>query len=251
MSLYADEELGAAVGDGIDLKPSSSSGPIDPVQALTAALVLPSESKAQNDALVFAAQRFEEQPSKLPELCERLLGMVVEGEENSLRRWTLGMIGMTMSRTELTSDVKTQRVLSWLREVVERCILMLYCTTSRPVIPRTSVPIVGQFQPPDNQIRHSHILDHPSILVQDHVSHLGEAFRFIADARCRATSRPSDTTIALFRESKGKILDFAIKPETRPQNVGIRAAAWKFVQRVLLTGTRGPAIDPRVSLSTP
>ena len=109
MSLYADEELGA-VNDAadVDLKSVSLSGPTDPLQALSAALALPSESSSQADALFVAGQRFEEHPEKLPELCSRLLPMVVDGGETLLRSWTLDMIALAVGRSTLQIDAKSQ-----------------------------------------------------------------------------------------------------------------------------------------------
>jgi hypothetical protein len=38
-----------------------------------------------------------------------------------------------------------------------------------------------------------------------------------------------------------------LDPNVRPVNKGIKAAAWKFVQKVLICGTRVTSADPRVS----
>lgn len=78
MSLYADEDLGS-VDHSIEpyFAASTSTAPIDPLQALAVAVACPSESTAQADALAAAERRFEERPEKLPELCVKLLPMVV------------------------------------------------------------------------------------------------------------------------------------------------------------------------------
>jgi symplekin len=47
--------------------------------------------------------------------------------------------------------------------------------------------------------------------------------------------------------SKARILAFALDPNAQPRSAGIKAAAWKFVQKVLIAGTRAAAADPRVS----
>jgi symplekin len=47
--------------------------------------------------------------------------------------------------------------------------------------------------------------------------------------------------------ARERIIAFVINPSAQPQNVGIKAAAWKFVQKVLVAGTRGASADPRVS----
>jgi symplekin len=46
--------------------------------------------------------------------------------------------------------------------------------------------------------------------------------------------------------ARERIIGFVINPSAQPQNVGVKAAAWKFVQKVLIAGTRGAAADPRV-----
>lgn len=46
--------------------------------------------------------------------------------------------------------------------------------------------------------------------------------------------------------ARDRILGFVVNPSSQPQNVGIKAAAWKFVQKVLVAGTRGGNADPRV-----
>jgi len=46
--------------------------------------------------------------------------------------------------------------------------------------------------------------------------------------------------------ARERIIAFVINPSAQPQNVGIKAAAWKFVQKVLVAGTRGASADPRV-----
>lgn len=67
--------------------------------------------------------------------------------------------------------------------------------------------------------------------------------------RLLATSRPSQQVLDLFNVAKSKIISFALDPNARPFNVGIKAVAWKFVQRVLLAATRAAGSDPRVRLS--
>ncbi len=66
----------------------------------------------------------------------------------------------------------------------------------------------------------------------------------------RATSRPPSGIYEVFENSKARILSLALDRTAQPQSVGIKAAAWKFVQKVLLAGTRAAAADPRVSLLT-
>lgn len=51
-----------------------------------------------------------------------------------------------------------------------------------------------------------------------------------------------------FESSKARILSLVLDPSAHPQNVGVKAAAWKFVQKVLIVGTRPTGSDPRVSI---
>ena len=61
-----------------------------------------------------------------------------------------------------------------------------------------------------------------------------------------ATSRPPQAIYDAFIGSKRRILSFVLDPNVRPVNKGIKAAAWKFVQKVLICGTRATSADPRV-----
>lgn len=102
MSLYADEEP--------ELYPSASgvgpSAPTDPLQALAEALTAESETPDQADKLLAAGSRFEEHPEKLPDLCTKLLPMVVDGPDSLLRAWTLDMLALTVGRAGLKAEIK-------------------------------------------------------------------------------------------------------------------------------------------------
>jgi symplekin len=98
MSLYADEDLGPST--------SSSTAPLDPVTALSNALTCTPESVAQAEAFLAAGQRFEENPEKLPDLCNQLLPMIVDGGESLLRAWTLDMVALTVGRSGLNVSIK-------------------------------------------------------------------------------------------------------------------------------------------------
>ncbi|ORX39335.1 Symplekin tight junction protein C terminal-domain-containing protein [Kockovaella imperatae] len=210
MSLYADEDLGLVndVQDVDIVRSSALAGPADPVQALTAALALPSESAAQAEALFVAGRRFEEHPEKLPDLCGRLLPMVVDGGETLLRSWTLDMIALAVGRSSLQVDAKSQVAQACLEALVR----LLSSESTRTI--KSVIPIFSTIHP---------------IL-----------FKLLA------TGRPPQIIHDLFIASKARILSFALDPNARPQNAGVRAAAWKFVQKVLVAGTRGPVADPRL-----
>lgn len=107
MSLYADEDL-STVQDNVPSSSSSSSGPSDPLQALASAVSCVPESQAQAEAFVAAGQRFEANPEKLPDLCARLLPMVVDGGESLLRAWTIDMVALTVGRSALNVEIKEE-----------------------------------------------------------------------------------------------------------------------------------------------
>lgn len=241
MSLYADEDLAAVQ----DIEASSTvSAPSDPLQALAAALTCPAESIAQAEALVAAGQRFEKHPERLPELCGQLLPMVVDGGESLLRSWTLDMVALAVGRSGLKVDVKLAGEFLRLPQMgrakpivaqssldaLNRLLASDSVTTIKAVIPifSTIYPVIFK------------LLSVLSFLI------LTVVVRFLTSTR--ATSRPPQVIFDLFQSSKARILDLVLNPHARPQSVGIKAAGWKFVQRVLLVGTRAASSDPRVCL---
>jgi symplekin len=115
MSLYADEDL-ALVQDAGPSN-SSSSAPADPLTALASALTCTPETQAQAEAFLAAGQRFEENPEKLPDLCNQLLPMVVDGGESLLRAWTLDMVALTVGRSGLKLELKEEGELANLNNV--------------------------------------------------------------------------------------------------------------------------------------
>lgn len=110
MSLYADEDL-AVVQDTGAGPSTSSTAPLDPVTALSNALTCTPESIAQAEAFLAAGQRFEENPEKLPDLCNQLLPMIVDGGESLLRAWTLDMVALTVGRSGLNVSIKEEGTL--------------------------------------------------------------------------------------------------------------------------------------------
>ena len=211
MSLYADEDLSLAQDLSVAGPSSSlsSNAPADPLQALSAALTCPAESAQQAEALVAAGTRFEEHPERLPELCVQLLPMVADGGESLLRSWTLDMVALAVGRSGLKIDVKLAVAQSSL-ESLARMLNSQSISTIKAVIPIFCTI-------------------HPIL------------FRLLA------TSRPPQAIYDLFRASKARILALALDPHAQPQHVGVRARAWKFVQRVLLAGTRAAgSADPRL-----
>ncbi|OCF78893.1 symplekin [Kwoniella mangroviensis CBS 8886] len=209
MSLYSEDDLGGYFLPD-DPAPSSSSTSTlgDPLHTLTSALALPSESTAQQEGLNDAARKFEENPSKLPELVPQLLGLISEGDDTMLRFWTLDMIALAVGRSGLKLDVKLT-VAQQCLEALCKLLNSNSITTIKAVIPifSTIYPLL---------------------------------FRLLA------TSRPQPEIVEMFNTSKMRILTFALDPNAQPNNIGIRAVSWKFLQKVVLAGTRAAGADPRL-----
>ncbi|WWC72850.1 uncharacterized protein I206_106814 [Kwoniella pini CBS 10737] len=207
MSLYSEDDLGGYfLPDDNNSTAPSSSG--DPLHALTAALALPSESTAQQDGLSEAASKFEGNPSKLPELVPQLLGLISDGGDSMLRFWTLDMIALAVGRSGLKLDIKMT--------VAQQCLeaLVKLLNSNSIITIKAVIPIFSTIYP----------------LI----------FRLLA------TSRPPSEIVELFNTSKMRILTFALDPNAQPNNVGIRAVSWKFLQKVVLAGTRAAGADPRL-----
>nr|XP_019049865.1 symplekin [Kwoniella bestiolae CBS 10118]OCF28795.1 symplekin [Kwoniella bestiolae CBS 10118] len=215
MSLYSEDDLGGYFlpddnnpgAAGSSSASASTSG--DPLHTLTSALALPSESTAQQEGLNDAARKFEENPSKLPELVPQLLGLISDGEDSMLRFWTLDMIALAVGRSGLKLDVKLG--------VAQQCLEALCKLLSSNSIStiKAVIPIFSTIYP--------------------------LLFRLLA------TSRPQPEIVEMFNTSKMRILNFALDPNSQPNNVGIRAVAWKFLQKVVLAGTRAAGADPRAT----
>jgi symplekin len=85
----------------------ASGPPIDPLQTLATALVLPSDSKEQADILVGLREHLEIQPAAIPVLCVTLLGNVLNTDDTPFKRWILDLFNYAISRSTLTIEVKT------------------------------------------------------------------------------------------------------------------------------------------------
>ncbi|KAL1405143.1 hypothetical protein Q8F55_008768 [Vanrija albida] len=204
MSLYADEDIDLYAASG-----APPSAPADPLQALAQALSSEAESRAQADALVAAGSRFEEHPDKLPDLCTKILPMVVDGNDTLLRAWTLEMLALTVGRASLRGEVKLDVAQSSLRSLNH----LLHGGSVATI--RAVIPIISTVYP--------------------------MLFRYLATANMSASQLNDE-----FQSAKSRILSFVLDPHALPQSVGIKAAAWKFVQKVLMVGVRA-SVDPRLA----
>jgi symplekin len=81
----------------------------DPLQALTAALSVPADSKEQADLLAALRETLEAQPHPIPILCQTLLKTAAGSNDSLLRRWVLELLHFGIARAPLSVDARTNR----------------------------------------------------------------------------------------------------------------------------------------------
>lgn len=86
-----------------------ASNPVDPLQALSAALAVPPDSKEQADLLATLRESLEAHPSPIPILCTTLVKTVSGAGDSLLKRWVLDLLHFAICRSSLTLEVRTQR----------------------------------------------------------------------------------------------------------------------------------------------
>ncbi|KAF8273075.1 Symplekin tight junction protein C terminal-domain-containing protein [Lactarius quietus] len=89
---------------------------MDPLQALTAALSVPADSKEQSDLLAALRETLEAQPHPIPILCNTLL-KTAAGSNSLLRRWVLELLHFGIARAPLAVETRTQ-LASWSLDVL-------------------------------------------------------------------------------------------------------------------------------------
>jgi hypothetical protein len=82
---------------------------MDPLQALTAALSVPADSKEQADLLAALRETLEAQPHPIPILCNTLLKTTAGSNDSLLRRWVLDLLHFGIARAPLAVDTRTNR----------------------------------------------------------------------------------------------------------------------------------------------
>ncbi|KAL4063109.1 Symplekin tight junction protein C terminal-domain-containing protein [Scleroderma yunnanense] len=82
--------------------------PIDPLQALSAALAVPADSKEQAELLAALRESLESHPSPIPILCTTLIRTVSGAGDSLLKRWVLDLLHFALCRSTLTLDARTQ-----------------------------------------------------------------------------------------------------------------------------------------------
>ncbi|KAF9245242.1 Symplekin tight junction protein C terminal-domain-containing protein [Melanogaster broomeanus] len=82
--------------------------PIDPLQALSAALAVPADSKEQADLLATLRESLEAYPAPIPILCTTLIKTVSGAGDSLLKRWVLDLLHFAIARSSLSQEVRTQ-----------------------------------------------------------------------------------------------------------------------------------------------
>jgi symplekin len=83
--------------------------PVDPLQALSAALTVPADSKEQAELLAALRESLEAHPSPIPILCTTLIKTVSGAGDSLLKRWVLDLLHFAICRSSLTLEVRTSR----------------------------------------------------------------------------------------------------------------------------------------------
>ncbi|KAI0255985.1 Symplekin tight junction protein C terminal-domain-containing protein [Lactifluus subvellereus] len=84
---------------------------MDPLQALTAALSVPADSKEQADLLAALRETLEAQPHPIPILCNTLLKTAAGSNDSLLRRWVLELLHFGIARAPLAVDTRSNLAL--------------------------------------------------------------------------------------------------------------------------------------------
>ena len=93
-----------------------ASAPVDPLQTLSAALAVPSDSKEQADLLAALRESLEAQPNPIPILCTTLIKTVSGAGDSLLKRWVIDLLHFAIARSSLSLEARTQRA----------CIILTY-----------------------------------------------------------------------------------------------------------------------------
>ncbi|KZP11483.1 hypothetical protein FIBSPDRAFT_800184 [Athelia psychrophila] len=81
--------------------------PVDPLQALSAALAVPADSKEQADLLSALRESLEAHPHPIPILCTTLIKTVSGAGDSLLKRWVLELLQFAICRSSLTLEART------------------------------------------------------------------------------------------------------------------------------------------------
>ena len=101
---------------------------MDPLQALTAALSVPADSKEQADLLAALRETLEAQPHPIPILCNTLLKTAASSNDSLLKRWVLDLLHFGIARAPLSIEARTNRACFPFSFIVSSSLLWLvYC----------------------------------------------------------------------------------------------------------------------------
>lgn len=82
--------------------------PVDPLQALQAALTVQANSKEQADLLSTLRESLETHPGPIPILVNTLVGIVVNAGDSLLKRWVIDLLHFAICRSTLSMEQRTQ-----------------------------------------------------------------------------------------------------------------------------------------------
>lgn len=202
--------------------PTSISAPNDPYTALSKALALPAESAEQADALQIANDVLQGRPELIELICVPLLEAIQTGAVNPqtrdsiVKKWVLELLAFALGRSSLPLEAKASIAIK--------------------AVPQLSTIAVS----PD--------VGSGKLAIQC----VGLSYPMIFRAMCTSPSTPA-ALWQIISQAKSHIISLALAvsldPATMGQPItvplGLRIPAWKFVQRVVLVGTRGGSADPR------
>jgi symplekin len=85
-----------------------AANPVDPLQALGAAIAVTANSKEQADLLATLRESLEAQPGPIPILCTTLFSRLVSAGDSLLRQWFLDLLHFAICRSTLSLEARTQ-----------------------------------------------------------------------------------------------------------------------------------------------
>jgi symplekin len=86
---------------------AAAAGVVDPLQILSAALAVPSDSNEQADLLATLRESLEARPNPIPILCTTLIKTVSGAGDSLLKRWVLDLLHFAICRSNLSLEVRT------------------------------------------------------------------------------------------------------------------------------------------------
>ena len=86
----------------------TTNAPVDPLQALSAALAVPPNSKEQSDLLNALRENLEAHPNPIPILCTTLIKTLTGAGDSLRKRWVLDLLHFAIARSSLQLNARTQ-----------------------------------------------------------------------------------------------------------------------------------------------